>query len=155
MSVDPTGSYSRVRVLCLRDGKLLLVQHRWTDGSYFWFIPGGGIKNGESIEDAAVREVWEETGVRIRVVRRLTRPPGITGVGPEHVFVLAAPLDTETRGPQPAVDGDTVFAVEWHAITDSRPIGGLTAEFWSPLGGLIRELMRGDIKATGMHDAGP
>lgn len=142
MSADLAPSFSRVRVLCVRDGRLLLVQHQWIDGSYFWFIPGGGIKTGESIEDAAVREVWEEAGVKIRVVRRLTRPAGLTGVGPEHVFVLAEPLDEKTRGPQPAVDGDKVFAVEWHAITDDRPIGGLTAEYWGSLGGLLRELVR-------------
>jgi len=82
-----TGApYERVRVLCVRDGKVLLVQHRWTDGSLFWFIPGGGIKAGESIEEAAVREVWEEAGVRVQVMRRLIRPDGVTAVGREHVF---------------------------------------------------------------------
>jgi 8-oxo-dGTP pyrophosphatase MutT (NUDIX family) len=142
MGTDPDASYSRVRVLCLRDGALLLVQHRWVDGSYFWMVPGGGIKEGEGIDEAAVREVWEEAGVRIRVVRRLERPPGITGMGPEQALVLAEPLDRETRGPQPAPDGERVYAVEWHPITDERPIGGLTTAFWAPLGELLRTLLR-------------
>jgi len=140
---DEPGPYRRVRVLCVRDGRLLLVQHRWIDGSYFWFIPGGGIKEGETVEAAAVREVWEEAGVRVRVLRRLTRPEGLSAVGPEHAFVLAEALDEDTRGPQHAVDGDDVFAVEWHAITPEHPIGGLTPEFWSPIAGLLRELTRG------------
>ncbi len=63
---------------------------------------------------------------------------GITGAGPEHAFVLAEPLDDETRGPQPTIDGDQVFAVEWHTISDHSPIGGLAKEFWSPLGELLR-----------------
>ena len=137
------GAYQRVRVICLRDRKLLLVQHRWTDGSHFWLLPGGGIKEGESIEDAAIREVWEEAGVRIRVVRRLERPDGVSGAGPEHAFVLAEPVDDETRGPQPAVDGDQVFAVEWQTVSDEFPIAGLAPEFWSPLGDLLRRLTRG------------
>lgn len=137
---ERAGPYERVRVICLRRSVLLLVQHRWHDGSYFWLLPGGGIKDGETIEDAAVREVWEETGVRIHVHRELQRPAGITGAGPEHAFVLAEPLDDETRGPQPAIDGDTVFAVEWHTISASLPIGGLTPEFWAPLGPLLLSL---------------
>ncbi len=31
----------------------------------FWFVPGGGAHDGESIEDAARREVYEETGATL------------------------------------------------------------------------------------------
>ncbi len=40
--------------------RVLLILHR---GSNAWTIPGGGRETGESFEDAAVREVREETGV--------------------------------------------------------------------------------------------
>jgi 8-oxo-dGTP diphosphatase len=49
-------------VVCVRDDALLLV--RFTRGGR-WTLPGGGLDHGERPEDAAVREVDEETGLRI------------------------------------------------------------------------------------------
>jgi ADP-ribose pyrophosphatase YjhB (NUDIX family) len=34
-----------------------------------WCVPGGGLEAGESVEEACIREVWEETGLRVRVKR--------------------------------------------------------------------------------------
>lgn len=59
----------RVRVAVMYDGQLLLVQN-WI-GTSRWDLPGGGIKFGESAEDAAIREVREELGLHIDNVRNL------------------------------------------------------------------------------------
>jgi 8-oxo-dGTP diphosphatase len=50
------------------DGRVALVHRpRYDD----WTLPKGKLDPGESFEDAALREVWEETGLRGRLVREL------------------------------------------------------------------------------------
>ena len=54
----------------VRDGEVLLVHRpRYDD----WTLPKGKLDPGEGFEDAALREVEEETGLRCRLVREL--PP--------------------------------------------------------------------------------
>lgn len=52
----------------VRDGLVALIHRpRYDD----WTLPKGKLDNGETFEDAALREVWEETGLRARLVREL------------------------------------------------------------------------------------
>lgn len=50
-----------------QDDKLLLVKQNY--GRQYWSLPGGVVELGESIEQAAVREIREETGLDIRLKR--------------------------------------------------------------------------------------
>ncbi|WP_427889285.1 NUDIX hydrolase [Kribbella sp. GL6] len=45
------------------DDRLLLIHSRNADGSY-WYPVGGGVEPGESLQQAAAREAYEETGLR-------------------------------------------------------------------------------------------
>lgn len=50
-----------VRAILLdRDGRIALVRHTYMDQ---WYLPGGGVKKGESIDAALFRELAEEVGV--------------------------------------------------------------------------------------------
>lgn len=50
-------------VLVVDEQNRLLLQRRSDDG--LWGIPGGGVEPGESVEEAAQREVREETGLAV------------------------------------------------------------------------------------------
>jgi len=54
----------------VRNGdKILLIQHSYA--GQHWNLPGGGIKKGESLQDAAKREVLEETGVKVGDLKQI------------------------------------------------------------------------------------
>lgn len=62
------GAYA----VLLRDERILLTRmSERTRIAGYWTLPGGGIDHGEDPKDAAVREVYEETGLRITVGRVL------------------------------------------------------------------------------------
>lgn len=56
-----------VGVVCLRADQVLLIKRGQPPREGEWSIPGGRIKPGESEEEAALRELREETGVTARL----------------------------------------------------------------------------------------
>ena len=60
----PQGARPASRILLLDPRqRLLLLQAQRDDGYRFWVTPGGGLEPGETFEDAARRELHEETGL--------------------------------------------------------------------------------------------
>lgn len=52
----------------IRDSSGRVLLQRRSDNGY-WNLPGGGLELGESVAQACVREVREETGLEVEVVR--------------------------------------------------------------------------------------
>ena len=48
-----------------REGSVLLIRRGNQPGYGRWSMPGGYVDRGEVVEEAAAREVWEETGLRV------------------------------------------------------------------------------------------
>ena len=51
-----------VRAILVKDNKILLVKHSYSDS---WFLPGGGMKKGETFHQAIKRELFEELGISV------------------------------------------------------------------------------------------
>jgi 8-oxo-dGTP pyrophosphatase MutT (NUDIX family) len=80
-------------------------------GQDFWATPGGGVEDGETFEQAAHRELWEETGIRAQTI------------GPEigrRVFTLQMP------------DGEHVTADERFFLVKSGD-ASLSRDGWTAL----------------------
>lgn len=58
----------RPATIVIKDNKVLLVKSVY-DGKEFYLFPGGGMKFEETIEECAIRETFEETGVKVKIKR--------------------------------------------------------------------------------------
>lgn len=65
----PQSPRVAVGAVVIKEGRVLLVKRRDPPNRAQWAIPGGSIRLGESLQQAAEREILEETGVRIRAGR--------------------------------------------------------------------------------------
>jgi ADP-ribose pyrophosphatase YjhB (NUDIX family) len=66
------GKEGKLRVGCSaaifdQNREKVLLTRRADNG--LWCLPGGGMESGESAAQACEREVWEETGLKVRVTR--------------------------------------------------------------------------------------
>jgi 8-oxo-dGTP diphosphatase len=52
----------RIGVILVKNGKILLI-HRWNEGREYFVVPGGGVEEGETPQEAALREIKEETNL--------------------------------------------------------------------------------------------
>ena len=62
----PTQPIVAVGAIVFDDNRVLLVRRGQAPSQDLWAIPGGRVKLGETLQEAAEREILEETGIRIR-----------------------------------------------------------------------------------------
>lgn len=100
---EPGKDYIGVGVgaVVLRDGQLLLLLRRKAPEAGFWSIPGGKVEFGETCEDAVLRELREETGLRgqvralLGVTDHIVKEEGIHYVSP--AYLVEAEGEEENR----------------------------------------------------------
>src|SRR5215471_10562647 len=68
LASDSSGGLTQFRVgvnaIIFDEGRVLLAHRRDID---WWNLPGGGMEAGETVDEAIRREVYEETGLEIKV----------------------------------------------------------------------------------------
>lgn len=71
---------------------VLLVERRSPPYEGCWALPGGHLNDGEEFIDAAARELWEETGIRLT--------PTLPRYGPAPRLVEVGTYDAPGRDPR-------------------------------------------------------
>lgn len=127
------------------EGILLTRQYRYLIGRLSLEIPGGRIAEGESPLDGAVRETYEETGVRCRELRALIHyQVGLdTYENPTHLFWT----DAFNAGDGAAPDGRETVEVLWlpHARCLAAIAGGEIADSFTIIALLARHAQHGGV----------
>ena len=73
--------------ILINDNKVLLI-HRTRDGKEFWVFPGGGQEDGETVEEAVVREIEEDASIKCKTDRLLYKHIYSNLDNQEHHFYL-------------------------------------------------------------------
>jgi len=88
------------------DGRTLLVKHVPREGDFWggqWMVPGGGLELGETLEEGVIREVEEETNLKVEVLRHVSTLDRIVRAGDKvkihvvYVDFLVRPVGGELR----------------------------------------------------------
>lgn len=126
-----------VGAVVVDDGRLLVIQRGRGTGVGMWSVPGGRVELGETLAEATLRELREETGLIGHSPRHLGF---VERIGAEWHFVIHDYL-VIVDDPSTGVAGDDASAVAWLPLDEVLGHTGLVpglADFLADVGVLTR-----------------
>lgn len=109
------------KVIILCGGEVLLIT---TTYGYAHSLPGGGIKKGETPEDAVKRETYEEVGIRLDTVKPL--PSFVTHE--EYKKDTVYGFYSEVSSKEYKLDALEIDSAEWYPLDHLPNLGPVTAK---------------------------
>lgn len=109
------------RVVFLKDDKILLI-HRFKNGKEYYVAPGGGIEEGETPEEAAIREAKEETSLDIVLGKKISEVEE-SNVHTKLFFVESFEGKLELGGPEAEKNGpENSYSLEWFPVSNLKDV---------------------------------
>lgn len=140
MSTPAPLTHPRVGVGCIvwKGDRILLVQRGKPPGEGEWSLPGGSQELGETLFEAAVREVQEETGVTAEAMSVLTAVDNIVhDAGGALLFhYTIVDVVAEWRAGDPVANDDAravcwATAAEWEELVAWEPLKQVLRRAWA------------------------
>lgn len=123
--------HTRYQGAIIRDHHILLLLHREHHGGRsYWVIPGGGREAGESEEGCVQREMWEETGLEVRVERLILESEGYPGGVYQALktFLCTSIGGKAAPGYEPEEEASSIYSIEAVQWLDIRQPGTWSQE---------------------------
>ena len=112
----------------LTRGETILLGWRGANRRSFpacWAVPGGHLEPGESAESAAIREMREELGVEVKLLRYLMAIEAVDVVGPVTFHMFSC---SEWEGGEPEVRDDEHSELRWFSLQEACGLEPLALE---------------------------
>ena len=113
----------RCQAVILKDDKILVLrQYNYKRQEEYWMLPGGGLEEGETVEQCILREIEEETGLEVEIKGILFDEPGNgKDVYQRYVTFLCVPLkdSVEIIGNE-TVSYRKILELRWISATDEK-----------------------------------
>ena len=125
---DHNHIYVHVVAGCVleKDGKYLLVQEKKESAYGKWNLPAGRVDEGENFHEAAVREVFEETGFHVEIIKDLP----VEHLDPSRPVLHA--FQAVVTGGELTLPTDELLAAKWFTyeeILDLQANGGIRTDW--------------------------
>lgn len=106
------------------DNEKILLIHRFFQGREYYVIPGGGVEEGETIEEAAIREIKEETNLDAKLNKHVFEFYNEFDKRVNHFFLVTEFTGTpELGGPEAKRNSEEdTYILEWHNLSELEKI---------------------------------
>jgi len=102
------GDYVLVVAIDAEDNIVMEYHYRRATDDFYWEVPAGGIDKGETPEEAALRELKEETGYSADVIRTIQVDPQ-PGFIKMKAYVVFCKLKGQKSQPQREIDEEEMI----------------------------------------------